>query len=381
MKKPIISIIGGGIAGLTTAIALQQKGIQANIYEAATEVKPVGAGLALSSNAMRVFDLLGIIDEIIERGRQMKSFKVLDRQGKTITQADSELISKKYGLDNFLIHRYALHELLLSKLDPKTIFTNKKAKAFGNLGTQVLVSFEDGTSIGSDYLIVGDGIHSAIRKQLLPNSSPRYSGYTCWRAVMDNNKLNISESSETWGRNGRFGIAPLANGELYWFACINAPQNDPKMKQMKVRDLLEYFKDYHDPIPAILKNTRDDQMIWNDIIDLKPLDRYAFEKIVLIGDAGHATTPNLGQGACQAIEDAFILADELGKDLDFQSGFKAFEKRRLKRTHFITNTSWQMGKMAQLENPFLCGFRNFALRNTPKSFHEKQLEKIFKTDF
>lgn len=112
---------------MTTAIALQQKGIQANIYEAATEVKPVGAGLALSSNAMRVFDLLGIIDEIIERGRQMKSFKVLDQQGKTITQANSELIRKKYGLDNFLIHRYALHELLLSKLDPKTIFTNKKA--------------------------------------------------------------------------------------------------------------------------------------------------------------------------------------------------------------------------------------------------------------
>ncbi len=354
MGKVKVSIIGGGIAGLTTAIALQQKGIQANVYEAASEVRPVGAGLALSSNAMRVYKLLGFMDEVISQGRLMSSFALLDQKGKIITKSDSEAISKKYGLDNFLIHRYALHELLLSKLDPDTVFTNKKATAFSNQKDQVLVDFEDGSSISTDYLIVGDGIHSAIRKQLLPQSTPRYSGYTCWRAVMDNSKLKITQASETWGQKGRFGIAPLANDELYWFACINAPQNDRKMGAMKVLDLLDNFKDYHDPIPRILEHTEDHQLIWNDIIDISPIGQFAFDRIVLIGDAAHATTPNLGQGACQAIEDAYVLADEMSKSDKYSKSFRAFEKRRIKRTDFIVNTSWKMGKLAQLENAMQC---------------------------
>ncbi len=381
MKKSKVSIIGGGIAGLTTAIALQQKGIQANIYEAAPEVRPVGAGLALSSNAMRVYKLLGFMDEVISQGRLMSSFAVLDQKGKIITKADSEAISKKYGLDNFLIHRYALHDLLLSKLDPDTVFTNKKAKTFSNQKDQVLVDFEDGSSISTDYLIVGDGIHSAIRQQILPRSTPRYSGYTCWRAVMDNSKLKIDQSSETWGTKGRFGIAPLANDQLYWFACINATRNDPKMGAMKVLDLLANFKDYHDPIPQILERTENHQLIWNDIIDIRPIDQFAFDRIVLMGDAAHATTPNLGQGACQAIEDAYVLADEMAKSEEYSNAFRAFEKRRIDRTNFIVNTSWKMGMLAQLENPLLCSIRNFALKNTPKTIHDKQLEKIFKTDF
>lgn len=381
MKKSKVSIIGGGIAGLTTAIALRQKGIHANIYEAAPEVRPVGAGLALSSNAMRVYKLLGFMDEVISQGRLMSSFAVLDQKGEIITKADSETISKKYGLDNFLIHRYALHELLLSKLDPETVFTNKKATAFSNQKGQVLIDFEDGSSISTDYLIVGDGIHSAIRRQLLPQSTPRYSGYTCWRAVMDNSKLKINQSSETWGTKGRFGIAPLANDQLYWFACINATRNDPKMGAMKVLDLLANFKDYHDPIPRILEHTEDHQILWNDIIDINPISQFAFDRIVLIGDAAHATTPNLGQGACQAIEDAYILADEMAKTDDYPEAFRGFEKRRIARTHFIVNTSWKMGKVAQLENGLLCSIRNFALRRTPKNISEKQMEKIFKTDF
>ncbi|WP_194778418.1 FAD-dependent monooxygenase [Pararhodonellum marinum] len=381
MGKIKVSIIGGGIAGLTTAIALRQKGIQANVYEAAPQVKPVGAGLSLSSNAMRVYNLLGFMDEVIRKGRLMASFALLDQKGKIITMADSEAISNKYGLDNFLIHRYALHELLLSKLDSDTVFTSKRAIAFSHQKDQVLVSFEDGSSLSTDYLIVGDGIHSAIRKQLLPKSTPRYSGYTCWRAVMDNSRLQINQTSETWGTKGRFGIAPLAHEQLYWFACINAPRNDPRMQSMKVLDLLAHFKDYHDPIPRILEHTEEHQLLWNDIIDISPIGQFAFDRIVLVGDAAHATTPNLGQGACQAIEDAYILADEMAKGEDFSKAFQSFEMRRIPRTDFIVNISWKMGKVAQWENPFLCSVRNFALRNTPKSFNDKQIEKILKTDF
>jgi 2-polyprenyl-6-methoxyphenol hydroxylase-like FAD-dependent oxidoreductase len=216
---------------------------------------------------------------------------------------------------------------------------------------------------------------------LLRDSEPRFSGYTCWRAVIDNSSLNLTETSETWGTNGRFGIAPLAGNKIYWFACINAPQNDRVMREFKVTDLQKVFKDFHEPVPAILECTKDVDLIWSDISDLEPLNQYAFNNVLLIGDAAHATTPNMGQGACQAIEDAVILADEINSNIDITGAFTKFEQRRLKRTHYIINTSQMLGKIAQLENPILASIRNFLFRKLPDSFKEKQLKKIYRVDF
>lgn len=379
--KPKISIIGGGIAGLTTAIALNQRGFKTEIFEAAPEIKGVGAGLALAANAMRGFDQLGLMKEVVDLGRILPSFSILDQKGKVVTTADSGAISQKWGIDNFLIHRADLHNFLMSKIDSKLIHTGKRSVSFQYVHDKIEIIFADATVHLTDYLIVADGIHSVIRSQLLPEVDPRYAGYTCWRAVIENTELDIVESSETWGRKGRFGIAPLSNNLLYWFACINAPEKDPRMKAFTVSDLKDVFNDYHHPIPDILDKTSDAQLLWNDILDLQPLDRYAFDRILLLGDAGHATTPNMGQGACQAIEDAVILGEEMTRAINPQVAFQAFEKRRLKRTHYITKMSWQVGKVAQLENPLLCSIRNFAFRNLPKRVNERQVEKVLETDF
>ena len=376
-----ITIIGGGIAGLTTAIALNKMGIEADIFEAAPTIKAIGAGLILAANAMQGYQKLGISAEIIKKGRLATSFIIYDQNGRIVTKTDSQANTEKYGADNFTIHRANLHQLLLSKINKNHLFTNKKALKIEQINSKIIVHFQDNTHHETDYLIVSDGINSAIRKQLMPNSEPRYAGYTCWRAVIDNTKLKLTETSETWGVNGRIGLVPLADNKIYWFACINAPQNDPKMKAFKVADLQAAFKDYHDPIPSVLAETKDENLLWNDIIDLKPINKYAFENIVLIGDAAHATTPNMGQGACQAIEDAVVLADEMNKNKDFNQAFKAFEKRRIKRTHFIVNTSWSLGKAAQLENKLLANMRNFVFRILPKSISEKQFKTIFEVDF
>ncbi len=380
MKKNI-TIVGGGIAGLTTAIALNKAGFSTTIFEAAPEVKAVGAGLALAANAMKAFQKIGIAEDVIAEGRILPAFLLLDQQGKQLAKTNSEALSKKYGVDNFTIHRADLHRVLLSKLDPSTVHSNKRIVDITTHGERTVLTFQDGSTHEAEVLVAADGIHSPIRKKLLPESKERYAGYTCWRAIIDNTKLQITESSETWGNNGRFGIVPLAHNKIYWFACINAKAQDEKMKAFRVADLAAHFKDFHAPIPQILQETKDEHLLWKDINDLQPIHQLAFGNIVLIGDAGHATTPNMGQGACQAIEDAIILADELSKTDNVTAAFKAFEKRRIQRVHRIVNTSWTFGKIAHIENTLLISARNFLFRHIPASINEKQVQVVYEVDF
>jgi 2-polyprenyl-6-methoxyphenol hydroxylase-like FAD-dependent oxidoreductase len=372
--KHTICILGGGIAGLTTAIALKKKGIESIIFEASPEIKAVGAGLGLGINAMMAFDRLGLKEDISQLGKMLPSFTIFDQKGKTITRTTD------FGDGNFTIHRAALHEYLLSQLDPANIRLGKKVQGLTQDENGVTLTFEDGSEHACDYVIAADGIHSPVRAQLVPHYKPRYAGYTCWRAVIDNAQLQLNETSETWGAKGRFGLVPLANNKIYWFACVNAPQNSPEAKKYGVSDLQKIFKDYHSPIPEVLAQTHDHQLIWGDIIDHQPIDRYAYGRVVLIGDAAHATTPNMGQGACQAIEDAVVLAQCMAENAQPTLAFKTFEKRRLKRTKWVTNNSWMIGKVAQWTNPFLILKRNFLFRLLPASVNKATLKKLEAVD-
>ncbi len=378
-----IAIIGGGIAGLTTAIAFQKAGYTPVIFEGAETLKPVGAGLGLAANAIKALDKLGIKNKVIERGRILSSFTIKDEKDKTITYTDSIKISREYGLDNFTIHRAALHEVLLSEIPEENLLTGKRAVDLilpeNSESHQVL--FKDGSGYEADYVIVADGIHSAIRQKLIPGSKPRYAGYTCWRAVTGNSRLKIAESYEIWGPKGRFGAVPLADDQLYWFATINAAENHSRFKNFTLPDLADWFKDYPEATRQIIGATRKDALIWNDIIDLKPIPRYAFGKVLLVGDAAHATTPNMGQGACQAIEDAAVLLDELNRGSNLGEQFSGFEKRRLKRTHFIVNQSAMIGKIAQAEHSLLIRIRNGLFRLMPESIRNRQLKELYQTDF
>lgn len=376
-----ITIIGAGIAGLTAAIAFQKAGYTPVIFEAADTLKPVGAGLGLAANAIKAFDKLGLKNKVIEKGRLLSSFTIKDEKDKIITYTDSYKTSREYGLDNFTIHRAALHEVLLSEIPPEQLYTGKRCIDI-NMGKDgVRLLFKDGNSAETDYLIVADGIHSPVRQKLIPGSTPRFAGYTCWRGVIDNSALKIDNSYEIWGSKGRFGAVPLANDQLYWFATINSTANNARFKNFRIPDLQKWFHHYPEEAGSILQHTSEDALIWSDIIDLKPLSRYAFGNVLLVGDAAHATTPNMGQGACQAIEDGAVLYDELLKNVGPEEAFLDFEKRRISRTHFIINQSARIGKVAQATHPFLIRLRNAAFRSIPTGIKNKQFKKLYNIDF
>ena len=153
------------------------------------------------------------------------------------------------------------------------------------------------------------------------------------------------------------------------------------MSTFTTNDLYRLFQDYHSPIPELIQGTQDKELIWNDVIDLNPIDRFAFGKILLIGDAAHTTTPNMGQGAGQAIEDAIILSRVLENKRNQAEAFVDFEKLRMPKTKKIVNLSWRLGKIAQLEHPFQIGIRNSLIRILPSKMQEKKLEFIFQPKF
>lgn len=376
-----IAIAGAGIAGLTTAIALNKKGFDVTVYEAAPQLKAVGAGISLSANAIKALGVLGVKNNVVAKGHFLEKLSVLNNKGKVLTSTNSAQLSTVLGDDNFAIKRSDLHEVLLSFLKPNQLVLNKKMVDIEQEQGQVKITFEDGTHEQFLGLIAADGIHSVARKTYVGHNKPRYAGYTCWRGLVQHTGLKLNGASETWGAKGRFGIVPLPEDYIYWFACVNAKEQSERYKQFSITDLENHFKDYHQPIPTILNKTHNQHVIWNDIIDHEPINQYAYGNIVLIGDAAHATTPNMGQGACMGIEDAVVLADELAKSIEVGIAFKKFEKRRLKRTHDIVNKSWQLGKVAQLDNPVLIAVRNLALRLTPKSVNQNQLKKLYEVDF
>ncbi len=378
------AIAGGGISGLTLAIALQRKGLQVTVYEQASPIKPLGAGLVLAGNAMKAFAQIGIDEGVVKAGKVLKKLSIKDQQGNILTETDSEDVSRKFGvINNFAIHRADLHEALLSYLPTETVKLGKTCVDFEQSSAGVKLHFQDGSVEETDYVIACDGIHSIFRKKLMPLHEPRYAGYTCWRAVIDNIPATVKsdETSETWGPGKRFGIVPLANNKLYWFACLNARQNDPAMKAYRIPDLIASFGNFHEPVSDILRNTTNDQLLWNDIIDLKPLERFAFNNVVLAGDAAHATTPNMGQGACMAIEDAAVLANCLNTNEEPARAFQQFERVRLTRTKKIVSESWRLGRVAQLENPLLIRLRNTVVRATPPRVMEKQLKFLYDVTF
>lgn len=368
-----VNIIGAGIGGLTTALTLKQKGLNINIFESSAEIKPVGAGIILANNAMQVFQKLGIQDQIEKAGNKISYMKITDNQLKDISIVDLTEYEKKYGVHNTAIHRGELQKILADEIGYDNINLSKRLSKIEKAELFKL-TFEDNSTIESKLIIGADGIKSVVRNQLFEKSILRSANQTCWRGIceIDLPQKYHNELNEAWGKGKRFGFVKVSDKKVYWYALVNS-------KNVKVDEvnLMEFFSEFHIDILNIISATTKEQIIVSDIIDLKPIDKWQGENVCLIGDAAHATTPNLEQGACQAIEDAYVLGKLLDSGLAIENTFKEYENLRRKKAHMIVNTSWTVGKMAHIENSFGIWFRNFIMKNIPKSANKKQMDIIF----
>jgi 2-polyprenyl-6-methoxyphenol hydroxylase-like FAD-dependent oxidoreductase len=265
---------------------------------------------------------------------------------------------------------------LISALKPNTLRLGIGFTEFEQDENKVAVHFDNGKTDSADLVIGADGIHSTVRRQMFPEIKLRYSGYTAWRGVVeirDEDALGLT--SESWGVGARFGIVRVDKRRVYWFATSNQPAGEKSTGEQRKAKLLNRFRDWHDPIHALLDSTPASAILQNDIHDIPPFAFWTRGRVTLLGDSAHATTPNMGQGACMAIESAYVLSCSLKEAADYRSALRRYEAERHARTAWITNTSWTIGKAGQIGHPLLCTLRNLLVKVTPAGAMQKNIHQ------
>jgi 2-polyprenyl-6-methoxyphenol hydroxylase-like FAD-dependent oxidoreductase len=367
-------VVGGGIGGLTAAAALLRVGWHVTVLERAAALADVGAGISLFPNAMRALDAIGVGTAVRAVGAPPpeSSGGLWEPDGHLLIDATGQQTMR----DLLAFHRADLHRALRESLPPGVLRLGAEAERVDDAGTAVRVHLAGGSVQEADLVIAADGLRSRIRAQLWPqHAGSRYAGYTSWRAVTKEPVPVTGAAGETWGRGERFGLLPLADGCVYWFAVANRPPTPPDAAAQSpagdgaLTTVRRTFGHWHDPIPALLAATAADAVLHHDIHDLvTPLPPFARGRIALLGDAAHAMTPDLGQGACQAIEDAVTLAGALADGPgSVAAALERYDRERRPRTQGIVKAARRTGRFAQAQGPLAVRARRLALRLTPPS--------------
>ena len=360
-----IIIVGGGIGGLATAVALQHVGITATVYERTPEIREVGAGLTIWSNAMKALRRIGLENDALKLGSTLRHIHTYSPKGNLLSSMDFDSVSRSCDADSICIHRADLQRLLARQLNPAQIVTGHECVGVNTDSFPHQVCFADGSTVEGHVIIGADGLHSAIRRSLLGLEKPRYAGYYCYRAIAEGVELPDEEAHFCMLHGLQVGFFPFGRpGQTYWFVCPNAPQGQSRTDgTFNHREVLAALQDDLPPhLGNIIARTPMEHIIIGDIADRPPEKKWGTKGVTLLGDAAHPTTPNLGQGACMAIEDAIVLAEQLSEHSDPVKGLRHYEQIRYQRTTWITNTSRNLGKIYQYEHPFLVWLRTAMFR-------------------
>ena len=379
-------MVGAGIGGLTAAIALHQAGVEVVVLERAKELKEVGAGLLLAANAQKALRKLGLSEEVGRLGTNASAGEIRSQRGMVLARIPIDELEQEVGEAGAAVHRADLQRLLVRKIGERAMRLGSECVGFKQDERAVSVLLKDGTEERADLLVGADGLRSTIRVGLFGAERPTYAGYTAWRAVAepDRELVRWGTGFETWGRGARFGCVHIGEGRIYWFATKNAPEGEKDgpigSPDGPKQTLLRHFGGWHAPIGELVGVTEEGAIRRDDLFDRRPLKRWGEGRVTLLGDAAHPTTPNLGQGAALAIEDAVVLARCLGRPKKGACGaseaLRHYEGLRQGRAIEIVRRSRLLGRIGQLENPALCWLRNLAFTAMPSQVYARQLRKV-----
>jgi 2-polyprenyl-6-methoxyphenol hydroxylase-like FAD-dependent oxidoreductase len=365
------AIVGGGIGGLTTAVALRKIGFEVNVYERATELKEVGSGMSLWPNAVR--SLQQIDPEILARlatpGRSLRRMLMKDEHGERV----KTLPLPAGDCSGIAIHRAELQSALARSVPSTCIHLGYTFSHLLQRPNSVSLHFKNGASAEADLVVACDGIHSTVRQSLGLKTKLSNRSYTVWRGVTnvdpapDALQLGLERDgdfSESYGPGRRFGILRLGPGRIHWYATANHSLLPPGLSERAA--LQDLFAGWHKPVPELIANAE-------NAISTKVQDRlstlpWVVGRVATLGDAAHPISPNFGQGACLAVEDAVVLAASLQSHADLPRALRRYEHARYPRCLEILFMSREAGRFAQFQNRALVHLRKHFIKLAPLSF-------------
>ncbi|MEN8320787.1 FAD-dependent urate hydroxylase HpxO [Acinetobacter junii] len=332
-----IAIVGAGMGGLTAGIALKKFGHQVTIYEQAAEILPVGAAISLWSNGVKCLNYLGLTEQIQTLGGEMESLAYIDGlNDQTMTQFDLTPLYKEVGQRAYPVARADLQQLLMETFGLENIKLGMKMTEIEDQSEYVNIHFADGSQIKADLLIGADGTHSITRKFVLDYQvERRYAGYVNWNGLVQiDEKIAPAQQWTTYvGEGKRVSLMPVAQNRFYFFFDVPIESGLPNEREQYKTELKKYFKDWCAPVHQLIDCLDEQKTNRIEIHDIEPFMNFYKGRVVLLGDAAHSTTPDIGQGGCQAMEDAIYLARALQiNTFGLSDALERYQNKRNDRT-------------------------------------------------
>lgn len=365
MAEPPVLIAGAGIGGLTLACALAQRGVACRVFEKASVLRPVGAGITMQGNAMRAFATIGLDQAVREAGSVPARGAIRRADGGLLAALDFATVERALGAPTVAIHRGELHAVLHAAAGD-VVELGAEATGFRADADAVTLALAGGREVVGRALVGADGLRSAIRTQVLGETELRYAGYTSWRGVTGPGVAATLppefEGGEAVGRGERFGWIAVGGGRVYWFGVAVAPaggRDDDPRAAVRAR-----FATWAVPAAALIDATAATDVLRTDIHDRASSPTWGAGRVTLLGDAIHPMTPNLGQGGGQAVEDAVVLASCVGADGDVAAALRRYEATLRERAHRMVRESRSLGRLFQARGAVTSRLRNLLLRAT-----------------
>jgi 2-polyprenyl-6-methoxyphenol hydroxylase-like FAD-dependent oxidoreductase len=373
-----VVIVGGGVGGLTAAVALQATGWEVVVCERAPEFREVAAGILLWPNAVRVLRRLGVGEAVEAAGCVATGSRLRTWRGAPLGPSTVDQLAERFGAPLVVLHRAFLQGILRSVLDHQVLRLGAECVAVEPQAHGAAVHLADGSVEAGRVVVGADGIHSLVREMVGSHEPIRYSGYVVMRGVVPLS-LDLAgrlRTGESWGRGALFGVAMLGGNQAYWWASWREPQGVAREREDDKRALLVRFWEWHDPIPELIDGCLAEAMVRTPLYERTPVDHWTHGAVVLVGDAAHPMLPSLGQGACQAIEDAAVLAQALAEAPDVAVALREYERRRRPRAELVVRQARRTAWLAHLANPAAQALRDAAFRATGRFDALPRLDRI-----
>ncbi|MGW1058241.1 FAD-dependent monooxygenase [Micromonospora rubida] len=367
-------VVGAGVGGLTSAIALRRRGIEVELFEAAPGPRTSGGGLGIASNATKVLRALGVDLPAAGVGRVCERFELRTARGRPLRELPIRSITEELGAPVVNVRRSDLAALLRGALAGTPVHHGVEVARYDRVGAGVVVTDAAGRTHAGDVLVGADGIRSVVRAQAAGPEPVTEHGYVCWIATVAfaHPRLPAGGAVHYWGNGQRFGLIDVGGGHAYWWGTKNLPPDGARPRTDPRQDVLRHFAGWADEIHQVVSLTPAADVVAVPAQDRPFLESWGDGPVTLVGDAAHPMLTSLSQGASSAIEDGYALAHHLATADDPAAGLRRYEEARRDRTRWLVSASRRLSRVEQIGHPVVAGLRNLAIRHAPAAVVRRQ---------